>query len=121
MNTGFEWFRRYGLFLSFGLLLLVTMLSLMPADHLPSVSGSDKVRHALAYFVIGLPVAWLKPAHWYWLLAGIFVWSGVIELLQPLSNRFAEWLDLLANGVGVMLAYAVSLVLIKFGDSFSSK
>jgi VanZ family protein len=33
---------------------------------------------------------------------GFMLWSGVIELVQPYVNRYAEWLDLLANVVGVV-------------------
>jgi len=113
-------FKRYGLGLSLGLLVAVTIMSLIPVDQLPRVSGSDKLHHSLAYGVIALPIALLRPAHWSWLLVAVFVWSGLIELLQPLSNRYAEWLDLFANGFGIILAYVVSLILLKITTRRSS-
>ena len=33
----------------------------------------------------------------------IALWDGAIELIQPFVNRYAEWLDLLANLAGVMV------------------
>ena len=33
----------------------------------------------------------------------IALWDGAIELIQPFVNRYAEWLDLLANLAGVMI------------------
>ena len=113
MNKAINLFKRHGLFLSLVLLLIITVLSLIPGENIPSMSGSDKVRHALAYCCIAFPIAFLRPANWVWLLVGVFVWSGLIELLQPFSNRYAEWLDLLANGVGVFLAYVLSMALLK--------
>jgi VanZ family protein len=36
------------------------------------------------------------------------VWSGLIELIQPYVNRYGEWLDMLANMGGVILAIVIA-------------
>jgi len=87
--------------ISLTVLALITTLSLTPLPHLPSVPGSDKTHHFIAYAGLFFPVALAKPKHW--LLIGLLFifWSGAIELIQPYVNRYGEWLDLLANSVGL--------------------
>ncbi|PID66166.1 MAG: hypothetical protein CR975_04385 [Gammaproteobacteria bacterium] len=84
------------------LLLLITLLSLWPAVQLPLVPGTDKTHHVIAYAVLMLPAAIRRPSYWLWVAAGFIAYSGMIELLQPFVNRYAEWLDLLANALGVV-------------------
>ncbi len=84
------------------LLLLITLLSLWPATQLPSLPGTDKTHHIIAYAVLMLPTAIRRPHYWLWIASGFIAYSGVIELLQPFVNRYGEWLDLLANSLGVV-------------------
>ena len=94
---------RYWYVFSAVALLSITGLSLMPLPELPEVPGNDKTHHFIAYSLLMFPVAIKQPKYWLF-IAGFFVgWSGVIELLQPFVNRFAEWLDLLANCGGILL------------------
>ncbi len=88
--------------------IAISVLSLLPQDHLPSVPGTDKSHHVIAYVVLMFPVA-LRKAR-YWQLIGIFfvVYSGGIELVQPYVNRYGEWLDLAANSAGVLLGVLVA-------------
>ncbi|MCO1336172.1 VanZ family protein [Microbulbifer sp. OS29] len=81
---------------------IITALSLYPLQTLPSVPGSDKTHHLIAYSALMFPVALRKPNYW-WLIGVFFVlWSGGIELLQPYVNRACEWLDFAANSTGVL-------------------
>lgn len=80
----------------------ITILSLWPLNHLPSVPGSDKTHHFIAYAVLMIPVALRKPNHW-WLFGLFFIcYSGLIELIQPYVNRYGEWWDLAANITGLV-------------------
>ncbi len=98
-------------------LLAVTALSLWPSDSAPSISiWSDKISHALAYFVLGLLLALgsiltrkIHPIR----LGFILIWSAVLELMQGASglNRTTSLLDILANGTGLTLAYLGGLLL----------
>lgn len=83
-------------------LVIVTALSLSPLDQLPPVPGSDKTHHLIAYAVLMFPVALRKPKKWLLIGVAFIAYSGVIELIQPYVNRYAEWLDLAANATGVM-------------------
>ena len=84
------------------ILLVITILSLWPLDELPSVPGTDKAHHLIAYAILMLPTALRKPNRW--ILFGLFfiAYSGAIELLQPYVNRYGEWNDMIANTAGVV-------------------
>ena len=100
---------RRWLVITFLTLALITIASLMPADQLPLVPGTDKTHHFIAYGLLMFPVAFARPRHW--MLMGIvfLLWSGAIELIQPYVNRYGEWLDMAANAgglcSGVLVAY----------------
>jgi uncharacterized membrane protein HdeD (DUF308 family) len=36
--------------------------------------------------------------------------SGIIELIQPYVNRHGEWLDFLANTIGVFSGFAIGKI-----------
>lgn len=93
------------------ILVLITVASLYPAQYLPSVPGSDKTHHFIAYCALMLPTALRRPK--YWLAFGLLfiTWSGLIELIQPHVNRYGEWLDLAANTGGVLLAIIITQAL----------
>lgn len=101
--------------LSAGMLLLISLLSLLPLDQLPPAPGSDKTHHLLAYGLLALPIAVRAPKHWLYLLGACFLWSGALELIQPLVNRYGELLDLAANGAGLMIGAWVGRMGAKWG------
>ena len=98
---------------SFAILVAIWILSFLPASAMPSVPGTDKFHHALAYFVCMFswaqwftrPVARLR-------LALIFIVMGaLIEFLQGLTSyRSFEWLDIAADTEGVTLAWLLVTV-----------
>ena len=90
------------------ILLVITILSLWPLEELPSIPGTDKTHHLIAYAILMLPTALRKPDRW--ILLGLFfiAYSGAIELLQPYVNRYGEWLDMLANTAGVVCGLIIS-------------
>lgn len=102
--------RAYWIAITVFILAVITILSLYPLESLPAVPGSDKIHHLIAYAALIFPTALRKPK--YWLLIGLFFvcWSGGIELLQPYVNRYGEWLDLAANGMGIVCG----LLLVQF-------
>lgn len=93
---------RYWSGISIALLVVITALSLWPLEQLPEAPGSDKLHHLLAYGVLMFPAALRQPRLWQLLVAGFIAWSGAIELIQPLVNRYAEWQDMLANTLGIV-------------------
>ena len=89
-------------------LALITVTSLLPAEHLPAAPGSDKTHHFIAYCALMLPTALRRPRYWFALALLFIIWSGLIEIIQPYVNRYGEWLDLLANTGGIVLAIIVA-------------
>lgn len=102
--------KAHALLCSLAVLVAITVLSLTPLPKLPEVPGTDKLHHFIAYAALIFPVAFAQLRQRIWLGFGFFVWSGAIELIQPMVNRYGEWLDLAANGLGLLLGYAVALL-----------
>jgi VanZ family protein len=93
--------------ISFFVLVAITILSLLPLDSLPTAPESDKTHHFIAYALLAMPIALRQHARWRQLLLLCFLWSGVIEMIQPYVNRYGEWADLLANGCGLLMGYVL--------------
>ncbi len=103
------------------MLLAVAVLSLIPV---PDVEVGDKLSHTLTYLVLACWFGLLASNRvaLYWTIAGLFAYGALIELLQGMTGyRYAEWGDLLANGIGIgtgALFYFSPLArLLKFVDS----
>ncbi|TOO39505.1 VanZ family protein [Vibrio parahaemolyticus] len=86
----------------------ITVLSLYPLDNLPTVPGTDKAHHFIVYGALAFPVALARPEKWLLFIVGFLVYSGVIELVQPYVNRYGEWLDLGANGLGLVVGILIA-------------
>lgn len=83
----------------------VVALSLLPTLG-PVLPGGDKLQHALAYFAM---TAWFcnltAPRLHTRVGLRFLAMGGVLELLQGFTGyRSSEWLDLLADAVGIVLA-----------------
>ncbi len=106
--------RNYWITVSLFTLTIITILSLYPLESLPSVPGSDKTHHFIAYGALMFPTALRKPKYWQFIGLFFICWSGAIELLQPFVNRYGEWLDMAANTTGILcgllLAHFVSRI-----------
>jgi len=89
--------------LSAVILTAITVLSLWPHEHLPTVPGGDKLHHLIAYAALMFPAALRHPAFLWAIFLLYLCWSGGIELIQPYVNRYGEWLDLVANGSGLLI------------------
>lgn len=104
-------YHRWWVLIGIGLVLLLLYGSLAPANALPQLSGSDKVWHAGTYFIV--------MAYFSQIYAGVraraligaaFIALGIaVEFIQPYVNRHFDWLDALANSLGVFAGLAVSL------------
>jgi hypothetical protein len=89
-------------------LAVITTLSLWPPEKLPSVPGTDKAHHLIAYTVLMFPTALRKPNKWIMFGLLFIAYSGVIELLQPYVNRHGEWLDMATNAMGVVCGLIIA-------------
>lgn len=99
--------RRLSLALAFAVAALILLVSLLPRPpmELGGPRWSDKLGHLLAYALLGgllclsLPERPAAPRLLLAALAGV-AFGGAIELLQPLTGRSRELLDLLADALG---------------------
>jgi VanZ family protein len=110
IDTAFSLLVKLARYLFWLALILVTVLSLWPGSaEPPTAPWSDKLNHAIAYFVLasGLLIGWkfnLKTR----LIAIICLWgwSAVLEIIQGFSlvGRTASGMDLVANTAGILWA-----------------
>lgn len=104
-------------------LVTLTVLSLSPASGtlvlVPWLPFFDKIAHLVAYAVLGCCMFWSMAAHVQegrfvavlsrnrWQAVGVWILlvliGAAVELVQPQFGRGAEWLDLVADGVGGIL------------------
>jgi len=95
------------------LVLLVTWLCLRPSVGSQQwFPHADKVQHAAAFLALGgLLLALVERARYAAVCLALLVFGGAIEVAQYLMpyGRSAEWADLAADGLGVLLAALVSL------------
>lgn len=91
----------------------LVMLSLLPLPQIgPELPQGDKWGHLLAYASLSLYFAqWAASTRQRALQAlGLLALGALLELLQGLTGyRRGEWLDLLANGAGVLLGASLAL------------
>jgi VanZ family protein len=106
---------RLAFFLFWPALALIVWGELTP--HPPDVlSGtSDKLLHFTAYFGLAALAALALRTRRAVLIAvlGLVALGGVLEILQSLTGRDAEWLDEAANSLGVALGALASLGLLR--------
>ena len=101
--------------LSFLYLVIIVLLSLLPTSDFPDVpffSGEDKYIHICMYLGLGFLACWSldfrgkeRMPSLIILLAGVFMWGVMMEVLQRLmsNGRGMELLDMLANLAGAIV------------------
>lgn len=102
----FAWLWRVTAWL---LLAAVVIMSLIPGPPSPPVLTWDKSQHALAW---GLLAWWFlqawegrRPFGWCLFLLAV---AATVELLQGTTGyRTSDWLDMLANAVGVAIGFSL--------------
>ena len=102
-------FRRIWLGIGWSLVMIVIILSLIPA---PAITQTfryvDKISHMFSYFVL---MGWFAQIYHssrqrlYYLIGFVLLGMG-LEILQDFGGiRHADWLDACANSIGVILAW----------------
>lgn len=90
--------------------VVLALASMPPAELLPG-TGWDKSDHVTAFLVLGLLGLRAHPSAQMRCCYGLLGFGLGIELLQGvLPYRHAEWKDLVADGVGLSLAYVLSIL-----------
>lgn len=87
-------------------LLLLTVLSLLPVDQLPEqiMDIWDKAQHAAGFGLLAMLGTRAYPSRMPGVGWGLLLHGGFIEVAQAYTGwRHGDWLDLLADGVGIAL------------------
>ncbi|MEC7986820.1 MAG: VanZ family protein [Myxococcota bacterium] len=108
LQIQYRYAKRYWAPVTIFLLISVTGISFYPPSEVSSL-GNDKYNHILAYATISFPISLVRPQRWTFLLVLCILWSGVIEFIQPYIQRSGEWLDILANVIGIWCGFLASL------------
>lgn len=115
------WRKVIGYWKSILVLSAIAYLSLLrePTISLPYVIGMDKWIHVIMYLVLTLTLLWdsqQRPKLWW--IAGVFsaIFGGLIEVLQEqfFYPRTGDWMDWLADCIGVIVAIIVWLIGVKW-------
>lgn len=115
------WRKIIGYWKSILVLSAIAYLSLLrePTISLPYVIGMDKWIHAIMYLVLTLTLLWdsqQRPKLWW--IAAVFsaIFGGFIEVLQEqfFYPRTGDWMDWLADCIGVIVAIIVWLIGVKW-------
>jgi VanZ family protein len=93
-------------------LIIITFLSLMPADDVPEIvffNGIDKLVHFCMYLGLTWLICWSlhsdkKKSDSYIVIILTICLGAVLELFQLVMHygRSFEWLDILANSIGAI-------------------
>ena len=124
-------YRWLWLIIGYLMIAVVVYLSLTsnPVDVDTGLPYEDKLFHLLAYFALTfwfIQIYHIKHHVYMW--AVVFICLGVLlEYLQGYdANRYSEFGDMIANTLGVMIAFALSatqlrFVLVKFEQLLGSR
>jgi VanZ family protein len=82
--------------------ILFTVAALIPSNHIPSLPGSDKVHHALAFGLISFPVAFARSQSIFWIILVASAYGGLIEVIQAYVGRDGDIKDAAANTLGAV-------------------
>ena len=111
--------------LALGWALAIVILSLAPLDG-PDLPGSDKSLHFLAYFVLtlGLLLGFVDQGSVRSVsivLASSVMLGAAVELLQPVTGRHRDLLDLAANVAGAAGALVIWLATRALADKLRAR
>ena len=95
------------------ILIIITFLSLYPLKEKPSIPGSDKFHHLIAYSALAIGVGLRRPSNYVLIIILFSFYSGLIEIIQPYVNRFREIEDFLFNNLGILIGLTLGIVINK--------
>lgn len=106
-----SWLVRPSIIATLSTLAAISVASLSPVGSAGDPGSADKSMHVFAYSLAILPLVAVPSRPRFGIALVALVWSGAIELLQPLVGRTASFSDLMANAAGVLLGLSVTVLL----------
>jgi len=104
------WSARISVIATLIALAAILVASLSPVDSAGDPGSADKTMHVIAYAIAVIPLAAAPLKSRLRIALGALIWSGTIELVQPLVGRSASFSDLMANATGVLLGLFVAVM-----------
>ena len=101
---------------TFALGIAISWLTLTPQD-LPDLGPTlpvDKLAHVAAFTALILPSSILRPRFLWWTFPLAALLGFSIELIQPYVGRSQEWMDVVADGIGLIVGTALGLMTRRF-------
>ena len=98
---------------TFLILIIITFLSLYPLKEQPSIPGTDKIHHLIAYSALAIGVGLRRPSNYVLIIILFSFYSGLIEIIQPYVNRFREIEDFLFNNLGILIGLTLGVMINK--------
>ncbi|MBB5188385.1 VanZ family protein [Zhongshania antarctica] len=109
--------RKYRILLFLAYALVITVMSLLPAQQSPALGVWDKFQHFGAYLLF-MMLAYPLASNHRWRIAssiGIIAYSIAVEYAQQLSpGRHTSYEDAFANSLGVISGYLLTWLLMHF-------
>lgn len=104
---------RGGLVLLILASLGILVLALVPSNHTPVTGFSDKFNHVLAFTTLTLLLGFQRHFLKTWQIILVLLGYGVlIEVLQSFTGyRSAEWADVLADFIGILIGLTLLFAL----------
>ena len=93
--------------------IIITFFSLYPLQEQPSIAGSDKIYHLIAYSALAIGVGLRRPSNYVLIIIFFSFYSGLIEIIQPYVNRFREIEDFLFNNLGILIGLTLGIFINK--------
>lgn len=90
--------------------LIIAVLTLAPLNT-DGPHGTDKLYHVLAFASLAFPLPLVRPRLTLWVVLGVVAYGGLIEAVQPLFGRHAEWADVVADSVGAVIGAGAGYLL----------
>lgn len=102
---------RLNLCLTLLVACVIAVATLMPASVASAAPGGDKLHHFLAFALLVLPTAVIRPR---WTVAAIvlaILYGWLIELVQPSFGRTYDLADLRADAIGAVIGGLLGLAI----------
>jgi hypothetical protein len=108
---------RLAIFLTIIFTIVICCGTLTPLPKSLDVPGSDKWHHFVAFSFLVYPLTVANKKCWIpIILFGLF-FGALIELVQPYLNRFGDIQDFQADAIGVLIGFALGVIVYSFRAS----
>ena len=108
---------RLAIFLTIIFTIVICCGTLTPLPKSLDAPGSDKWHHFVAFSFLVYPLTVANKKCWIpIILFGLF-FGALIELVQPYLNRFGDIQDFQADAIGVLIGFALGVMVYSFRAS----